>query len=70
MANLLWTGEWDPSAELHPAEVPHTVMSALRSLPRDTHPMDALRTAVSVWGASRGVAFPPTVEQAREPAGA
>jgi citrate synthase len=65
VANLLWTGDWDPDAELHPAEVPHTVMVALRSLPRDTHPMDALRTAVSVWGASRGVAFPPTVEQAR-----
>ena len=65
VANLLWTGEWDPEARLHPAEVPHTVMVALRALPRDAHPMDALRTAISVWGASRGIAFPPTVEQAR-----
>ena len=65
VANLLWTGEWDPEARLHPAEVPHTVMVALRALPRDAHPMDALRTAISVWGASRSIAFPPTVEQAR-----
>ena len=31
-----------------------------------THPMDALRTAVSVWGAWRRPHWPPTVDQARE----
>jgi citrate synthase len=27
--------------------------------------MDALRTAISAWGATQGLAYPPTVEQAR-----
>ena len=65
VANLLWTGEWDPAAELHPAAVPEAVLVALRWLPRDASPMDALRTAVSVWGADQRLAWPPTVEQAR-----
>ncbi len=65
VANLLWTGEWDPTAKLHPAGVPPSVIVALRDLPRDAHPMDALRTAISVWGASQRISFPPTVEQAR-----
>ena len=30
------------------------------------HPMDALRTAVSTWGAEQPPGWPPTVEQARE----
>ncbi len=65
VANLLWTGEWDPGAELHPAPVPQPVLAALRQLPKTAAPMDALRTAVSVWGATQELAWPPTVEQAR-----
>ena len=41
------------------------MLAALRELPRDAHPMDALRTAVSVWGATQRLAWPPTPEQAR-----
>jgi citrate synthase len=66
VADLLWTGEWHPGAELHPRRVPAPVLASLRELPRDAHPMDALRTAVSVWGATQKVAWPPTPEQARE----
>jgi citrate synthase len=65
VADLLWTGEWHPGAELHPTPVPEPVLVALRALPRDAHPMDALRTAVSVWGAGQKLAWPPTPEQAR-----
>jgi citrate synthase len=65
VADLLWTGEWHPGVEFHPAPVPQPVLVALRALPRDAHPMDALRTAVSVWGATQKVAWPPTPEQAR-----
>jgi citrate synthase len=65
VADLLWTGEWHPDASLPPAPVPHAVMAALRELPNDAHPMDALRTAVSVWGATQRLTWPPTPEQAR-----
>jgi citrate synthase len=41
-------------------------MCALRELPSHAHPMDALRTAISVWGAWRRPHWPPTVDQARE----
>jgi citrate synthase len=40
-------------------------MTALRALPTKAKPMDALRTAVSVWGATQTFEWPPTVEQAR-----
>jgi citrate synthase len=66
VAELLWTGEWRKSARLVPAPVPEPVMCALYELPSHTHPMDALRTAVSVWGAWRRPHWPPTVDQARE----
>ncbi|HEY2888640.1 MAG TPA: citrate/2-methylcitrate synthase [Candidatus Limnocylindrales bacterium] len=66
VADLLWTGEWHPGAELHPGPVPAPVLASLRELPHDAHPMDALRTAVSVWGATKKVTWPPTPEQARE----
>jgi len=66
VADLLWTGEWHPGAELHPRPVPAPVLASLRELPHDAHPMDALRTAVSVWGATQRIAWPPTPEQARE----
>ena len=66
VADLLWTGEWHPGARLEPRPVPPAVLTALRVLPRDAAPMDALRTAVSVWGATQKLTFPPTAEQARE----
>ena len=65
VANLLWTGDWLPSHQLPTAPVPDAVLTTLRALPRDAKPMDALRTAVSAWGASQQLPWPPTVEQAR-----
>ena len=65
VANLLWTGEWDPAARLATAPVPPEVMTVLRALPPTTKPMDALRTAVSAWGAVQNPTWPPTVDQAR-----
>lgn len=65
VAHLLWTGEWDPTARLTTAPIPPAVMAILRSLPAETKPMDALRTAVSAWGATQRLDWPPTVEQAR-----
>ena len=66
VVDLLLTGEWHPGTVLTPAPVPPMVMAALRLLPASTHPMDALRTAVSVWGANAGLTWPPTADQARE----
>jgi citrate synthase len=65
VANLLWTGEWDPGAHLPTAPVPSGVLDVLRALPTNAKPMDALRTAVSAWGAMQDLPWPPTVEQAR-----
>jgi citrate synthase len=65
ITNLLWTGEWDPRARLATGPIPPTVMTVLRALPAETKPMDALRTAVSAWGATQDLPWPPTVEQAR-----
>jgi citrate synthase len=65
VANLLWTGEWDPNHRLPTAPVPGPVMATLRALPPETRPMDALRTAVSAWGTTQDLPFPPTQEQAR-----
>jgi len=65
VANLLWTGDWDPKARLPTAPVPDAVLTALRVLPKTAKPMDALRTAVSAYGADAGLTYPPTVEQAR-----
>jgi citrate synthase len=66
VAELLWTGDWPASALLPCRPVSQRIVNALRDLPSDAHPMDALRTAVSVWGAEVGPSWPPTVEQARE----
>ncbi len=66
VAELLWSGEWPASAALPCGPVPDAVLNVLRALPPDTIPMDALRTAVSAWGAARRLVWPPTVEQARE----
>ncbi|MEY4388765.1 MAG: hypothetical protein RLZZ432_484 [Chloroflexota bacterium] len=63
--DLLLTGEWHPDAELVPAKVPPAVIAALRLLPAHAHPMDALRTAVSVWGAGERLSWPPTAEEAK-----
>ncbi len=65
VANLLWTGEWDPAHRLPTAPVPPAVLTVLRALPPGTKPMDALRTAVSAWGATQALTWPPTVDQAR-----
>jgi citrate synthase len=66
IAELLWTGEWRPDAKLPCLPVSDAVMTSLRALPADARPMDALRTAVSVWGAVANPSWPPTPEQARE----
>jgi citrate synthase len=66
VANLLWTGEWEPQHHLPTAPVPPAVLTTLRALPATAKPMDALRTAVSVWGATQRLDWPPTPEQARE----
>ena len=65
ITELLWTGDWNPDAKLPCQPVPDAVMTALRALPHDARPMDALRTAVSVWGAVNDPDWPPTAEQAR-----
>lgn len=65
VANLLWTGDWDPNHRLPTASIPPAVMTVLRAIPTSTKPMDALRTAVSAWGTTRDLPWPPTVEQAR-----
>jgi citrate synthase len=65
VANLLWTGDWDAAHHLPTAPVPPAVMTVLRALPVDAKPMDALRTAVSAWGATHDLPWPPTMEQAR-----
>jgi citrate synthase len=65
VAKLLWTGDWDPSATLAAGPIPGGVMAVIRDLPRTAKPMDALRTAVSAWGATQNLQWPPTEEQAR-----
>jgi citrate synthase len=65
VAELLWTGAWPRHVFLPPEPVPQSVLVALRDLPPAMHPMDALRTALTVFAASQFFAWPPTVEQAR-----
>jgi citrate synthase len=65
VANLLWTGDWDPRHHLPTGPIPVEVMAVLRALPATAKPMDALRTAVAAWGATQDLPFPPTVDQAR-----
>ena len=65
VAELLWTGEWLPASKLPCLPVPAAVMTTLRALPVTAKPMDALRTAVSAWGATQDLAWPPTPDQAR-----
>jgi citrate synthase len=65
VAELLWTGDWDPQARLAASPLPAEVVDVLRRMPPATSPMDALRTAASAWGAVAGTTWPPTIEQAR-----
>jgi citrate synthase len=65
VCELLWTGDWPARASQRAAPLSAAVETALRQLPRDTHPMDALRTAISVWGCEARLPWPPTVEHAR-----
>jgi citrate synthase len=65
VAELLWTGEWPASAHLPCRPLSDPVLGSLRGLPPRTNAMAALRTAVSVWGATESPGWPPTVEQAR-----
>jgi citrate synthase len=65
VADLLWTGEWHSDASLPAERAPDAVVATLRLLPPDVLPMDALRTAISAWGAAERDSWPPTVEQAR-----
>jgi citrate synthase len=65
VADLLWTGTWDPKARLTAGRGLSAGMAGFRVLQRATKPMDALRTAVSVWGATQVLDWPPTEVQAR-----
>jgi citrate synthase len=65
VANLLWTGDWSPDHRLPTGPVSDTILDILHALPTTAKPMDALRTAVSAWGASHDLPWPPTVDQAR-----
>jgi citrate synthase len=65
VANLLWTGEWDRAHRLPTTPLPEAVLTILRTLPTSTKPMDALRTAVSAFGALQSYQWPPTVGDAR-----
>ena len=56
VANLLWTGEWDPAHRMATGPIPAGVMTTLRALPPSAKPMDALRTAVSAWGTTQELA--------------
>jgi len=65
VAELLWTGDWSADATLACEAPPPAVLDVLRRLPAEANAMDALRTATSAYGAVMGIAWPPTVEQAR-----
>ena len=71
VAHLLWFGHLPDEkelADLHTkfvAErgIPDMVMKTIRTLPKETEPMDVMRTAVSAWGALK-VSGKPSIEQA------
>ena len=64
---LLLDGEWPAApASLPPAALDEPVLAALRGLPPEAAPLDALRSGVSAWGAARGLDRPPTPDEARE----
>jgi len=71
IAHLLWFGRLPHKTELANLKtrlsgertLPTTVLQVLRDLPRQAEPMDALRTAVSAWGAT-SIKGKPTIDQA------
>ncbi len=71
IAHLLWFGHLPNKTELSDLKarlaaertLPTTVLQTLRALPSTTEPLDALRTAVSAWGAAT-IKGKPTIEQA------
>jgi len=71
IAHLLWFGHLPNQQELAnlhtrlAAErtIPNSVMQTIQALPPKTEPMDALRTAVSAWGAT-DITGKPTIDQA------
>ncbi len=71
IAHLLWFGHLPTRTELDALRVrlmeqrrlPEAVVTMLRALPAGTAPMDALRTAVSIWGMYT-VKGAPSIEQA------
>ena len=65
VCELLWTGEWHADARLACAQPSAEVVDVLRRLPADANAMDALRTAISAYGAVEGMKWPPTSAQAR-----
>ena len=65
VAELLWTGDWNPDAKLPCEPISAAVLTALRALPKTAKPMDALRTAVAIWGAERNPGWPATAQEAR-----
>jgi citrate synthase len=72
IAYLLWFGHLPNRQELADLKsrfasertIPDAVMQTLRLLPANTDPMDALRTAVSAWGAIAGIKGKPSIDQA------
>lgn len=71
IVHLLWFGHLPNKRELEQLQerfaaertIPENVMVTLRALPASTEPMDALRTAVSAWGAV-AIQGKPTIDQA------
>src|SRR5258708_4467381 len=71
IAHLLWFGHLTSQTDLSHLKtqlvaqrtLPATVVQLLRDLPPTTEPMDALRTAVSLWGAIT-IKGKPTLDQA------
>jgi citrate synthase len=71
VAHLLWFGHLPDQHELASLKkqlaaqrtIPEQVMQVLRSMPAETDPMDALRTATSAWGAI-AIKGKPTIAQA------
>jgi citrate synthase len=72
VAHLLWLGHLPDNTELAALKaklvaertLPEAVLAELRTLPATTEPMDALRTAISEWGAVKGLRGTPDLDQA------
>src|SRR6266852_208730 len=73
IAHLLWVGHLPNRNELADLKaklaaertIPASVLQVIRDLPGTTEPMDALRTAVSAWGAATAtIKGKPTIAQA------